>query len=135
MATLHLPSAGTALLLAVVCVACGSLGAPQSTGMIPLQLRTAPTSMPLCRAAGLAPVRIEREEDALTFVYVATGGDRPILEWPPGFTARLVNGTAELVAPTGAVIGREGDILDDLGGGLDSTGGVFRVCSVDGVVY
>ena len=62
----------------------------------------------------------------MTFTSADTDVQLP-LSWPSGFSARVVNGTAELVTPAGNVFGREGDVLSNLGGGSADNGDLL-VC-------
>lgn len=87
-----------------------------------------------CPAAGLLPVRVVRNGDAMEFISVADG--RPVsVVWPGGFDARSVDGVAKLYASDDEEIATEGDVLRDLGGAPDVDGSKFFVCSIGNTVY
>ena len=100
---------------------------------IPLTLATADLRGD-CPAAGLQPVRLDRDADAMEFISVADG-QRVEVVWPGGFAARLVDGVGRLYASDGEEIATEGDILRDLGGASDVAGSGFFVCSIGNTVY
>jgi hypothetical protein len=81
-----------------------------------------------CRASRAAPLRVERDGDAMVFVDVASGERRAVV-WPEGFAAWAEYGRAVLYARDGSIVGREGDVLDKIGGAATADGG-FRVCAV-----
>jgi hypothetical protein len=99
-----------------------------------LGLQTAPVqrASAACDGAGAAPVRIERDGEAVVFVDVGSGVRRPMI-WPFGFAAWLEFGRVVLYATDGTVVGREGDVLDNIGGSGDAEG--FHVCSVGARTY
>lgn len=79
-----------------------------------------------CPLAGLAPVRLVREDESLVFD-LAEDGSRLSVVFPYGFSGRLVDGRGELVWPGGAVLAREGDVLSGLMGEAASNGD-FILC-------
>lgn len=115
---------------------------PLPSGAVGLTLQTDPPAVPRpsaswgCMDALLAPVRVLREGDAVTFRLAQADQAVIGLVWPRGFSARLVAGRAEIVAPDGSVIGREGDVLANMfGGGIGEAPNTFYICSVKNVVY
>lgn len=103
--------------------------APLPPGATPLALRTQPwrlwpPSGFACPGALVAPIRVEREGDAVVFVRVDSG-ERVSVVWPDGYSARLLNGRADLVAPDGSVFAREGDVISNLGGGAADNGDIL----------
>jgi hypothetical protein len=60
-------------------------------------------------------LRVGRKADEMVFM-LASDEHQVVVVWPPGFSARLVNGRAELVTPSGEVLAREGDIITNLSG-------------------
>jgi hypothetical protein len=98
-----------------------------------LTLVTAPSQPGMgCDGAAAAPVRIERDGDAMVFVDVATGQPASMI-WPFGFAAWVEYGQAVLYARDGEVVGREGDVLDKIGGSAAPDG--FHVCQVGARTY
>jgi hypothetical protein len=81
----------------------------------------------------LLAVKIARSGDALVALN-ASDTSRVNVIWPHGFTAVLLNGSAEILSPQGTVVGREGDVLDNLGGGPDASG-QFVICSIGASRY
>jgi hypothetical protein len=79
-----------------------------------------------CAGVGLAPVRVGRVAEALTFSIVDSGRSVEIA-WPPGYYARERNARGELLNFVGAVVARETDVIGNL---IGSSGddGTFRVC-------
>lgn len=139
-----------AALFAVLLAGCGLFQAeptpfpPRTAAPLPadaaaLTLQTDAPATPVpnapwaCPAALLAPVRVLRSGDAVTFQRTE---DQAVvtLMWPRGFSARLVAGSAEIVAPDGTVIAREGDVLADMLGGAGDAQG-FHICSVNNRIY
>jgi hypothetical protein len=115
---------------------------PLPSGAVSLALQTDPPAAPKpsaawgCTDALLAPVRVVREGDAVTFRLAQADQAVIRLVWPRGFSARLIAGRAEIVAPDGSVIGREGDVLANMfGGGIGEEPNTFYICSVKNVAY
>ena len=54
-------------------------------------------------------------------------GERVSLEWPHGFSARLLDGRAELVYPNGVVLARERDVISNLTGAAAGNGDI-HIC-------
>ena len=107
--------------------------APLPAGATPLQLHAQPAEwhvpwelLSSCGAATLAPVAPEVDGDRLVFRGVADAAPVDII-WPPAFSARLWNGTAEVVTPAGQVVARQGQPLTNLAGSTSKTG-AFAVC-------
>ena len=85
-----------------------------------------------CSWARLEPVRMELSGSEVRFASVATG--KPVrIVWPAGFSARIVNASAERVASDGTIVAHEGDTLTRVGGGYE--GGAFHVCMVGDTTY
>ena len=107
--------------------------APLPPGAQSLSVQTAPPESVVptdwaCAEALLPPLRVVRVGSAVVFENLE--GDEVDLVLPRGFSARLVDGTAEIADPTGAVFAKEGDILAEV-----LAGDVSEVCWVDGVYY
>ena len=121
-----------ALLVGIVVLVLGSPSpAELPPGASPLALLTQPARLwpPRgfgCPTAQVLPIRVERDGAAMVFA-VAEGGERVSVVWPPGFSARLLNGRAELVAPEGYVFAAQGDVISNLEGGAADNGDIL-VC-------
>ncbi len=87
-----------------------------------------------CLAAGLMPVRVVRNGDAMEFITLGNGQPMTVV-WPAGFAARVVDGVAKLYASDGEEIATEGDVLRGLGGAEDPAGSKFFVCSIGQRTY
>ncbi len=137
-------------LLALVLTGCGLFQAeptpfpprtpaPLPLGALGLALETDAPATPVphaewaCPAALLAPVRVLRSGDTVTFRMASNEADVTLI-WPRGFSARLVAGRVEIVAPDGAVIAREEDLLANMLGGAGDAQG-FHICSVSNRIY
>lgn len=133
------PMRVAAIVLVATVAACSSVAPATTAPGSALTIDTAPahSSPPgvitACAAAGLLPVIVSRQGDALILLN-ATSRQPVAVIWPHGFTARLVNGKGELLDPSGTVVAVEGDTLSDIAGGIGADP-VFGVCSVGGRTY
>lgn len=105
--------------------------APLPSGAARLDLQTQPSrwwppSGLGCPAAQVQPLRVELVDGEIAFS-VADDGARVSVSWPPGFSARLLDGRAELVTSEGEVLARDSDVISNLAGGAADNGDIL-VC-------
>ena len=117
-------------LAAVVFVLPGNLPGPAGSIRLGLNVRAGlPISLG-CPAVLLNSMIVAREGNALVLRAQSTG-EVVEVSWPPGWTARELNGRAELVEPFGGVFAREGEMLSNTLTGGVGVDDVFHICSTE----